>query len=306
MRHLILPFVTAAGVLAGLAPAAHASLDVVTTTQDPAAITRAIGGDRVNVLSLCKGYQDPHYLDAKPSYMLKLHNADLVEVIGLDLEIGYIGPLLTGARNENIMPGQNGYLDLSTVIQPLEVIPVADRGQGDIHPLGNPHYWLDPENGRLMARAIAARLTALDPEGKATYQANLAAFEKTLDAKEPVWAQRMAPLKGKEIVTYHLSWTYFAKRYGFSVVGFVEPKPGIPPTPAHTLGTIKLIRSREIGLLLMENFYDERVPKIIADKTGAGLAVVPNSVGGTEDVKTYFDLLDHITSVIEKTYRSNP
>lgn len=289
-------------MLAALAfvPAAQAKVVVVTTTQDPAAITRAIGGERVDVLALAKGYQDPHYLDPKPSYMLKLHRADLVEVIGLDLEIGYMGPLLTGARNPKIMPGQTGYLDLSTVVKPLEVVSQADRSQGDVHPLGNPHYWLDPENGRLMAREIAARLTRLDPEGKDLYEKNLAAFEKTLDAKEQVWAKRMAPLAGQPVITYHRSWSYFAARYRLNVVGYVEPKPGIPPTPVHTLEVIKLARAKQIKLLLMENFYDDRVPKLIADKSGCAVAVVPNSVGGADGVDTYFDLLDRITGTIDQ------
>jgi len=279
---------------------AQAKLRVVTTTQDAGAITRAIGGDRVDVLSLCKGYQDPHFLDPKPSYMLKLNRADLFEVIGLELEIGYSGPLLTGARNQKIMPGQPGYLDLSAAISPLEVKAVADRGEGDVHPLGNPHYWLDPENGRLMARQIAKRLSELDPKGSETFAQNLAAFEKTLSEKEAVWAERLKPLAGKSIVTYHLSWSYLLARYGLKVVAFVEPKPGIPPTPRHMLEVIKIIKRTGAKVLLMENFYDERVPKLIASHTGIGLAVVPNSVKGEKDVVTYFDLLDRITNTIEK------
>ena len=282
---------------------AQARLNVVTTTQDPAAITRAIGRDRVDVKALCKGYQDPHFLDAKPTFMVALHHADLFVVIGLDLEIGYAPPLIGGSHNENIAPGQPGYLDLSQFIRPLEVIPVADRGQGDIHPNGNPHYWLDPENGRLMARGIAARLGQLDPEGKAKYEANLAAFEKELTSKEGEWAARMKALSGQPVVTFHQSWSYFAKRYGFEVVGTVEPKPGIPPTAQHTLEIIKLVRQRNVKIVLMENFYDRRMPDLIASNTSAKVVQVPNSVGGEESVKTYFDLFDRITSSIETAVR---
>lgn len=273
-------------------------LNVVTTTQDPAALTRAIGGDRVNVKALAKGFQDPHFLDAKPTYMVDLNKADLFMVIGLDLEAGYAPNLIAGAHNDKIAPGQPGYLDLSTTVTPLEVVPVADRGQGDIHPAGNPHYWLDPENGRLMARGIAARLGQLDPEGKATYAANLAAFEKTLTAKEQEWSTRMAKLSGQPVITYHRSWSYFAARYKLAVADFVEPKPGIPPTPNHTLELIKLVQSKGIKVIVMEVFYDKRFPELIASKSSAKVAAVPNSVGGTDKVVTYFDLFDTIVNTI--------
>ena len=281
----------------------EAKINVVTTTQDPAAITMAIGGDRVVVTTLCKGYQDPHFLDAKPSYMVDLNRADLVEYIGLELEVGYLPSLLAGARNPKLAPGQPGNLDLSRSITPLETSGSADRSQGGIHPSGNPHYWLDPENGRLMARAIAARLTDLDPAGKTTFAANLATFESTLTQKEAEWATRMAPFAGKPIVTYHRSWTYFAARYHLVVVDFVETKPGIPPTPAHTLDLLKLIPAKGVKVILMENFYDRRVPDVIASKTGAKVASVPNSVNGEEGVDTYFKLMDRLVSEMEKAMK---
>ena len=290
----------AIALAAVLAAPAYATLKVVTTTQDPAAITRAIGGDRVEVKALAKGFQDPHFLDAKPTYMLELNRADLVESIGLDLEIGYLPALIAGAHNPKLNAGEPGYLDLSQFITPLEVIAAADRSQGDIHPNGNPHYWLDPENGRLMARGIAARLTQLDPAGKDVYAANLAAFEKTLTEKEVGWAKAMARHAGKPVITYHRSWSYFAKRYQLDVVGFIEPKPGIPPTPQHTLEIIKLAIAKDIKLQLMESFYDDRMPRLLESKSPAKLAAVPNSVGGLESVKTYFDLFDTIVGTIAK------
>ena len=295
--HFHLRLFAAAAALLGASPAL-AKLNVVTTTQDPAAITRAIGGDRVNVKALAKGFQDPHFLDAKPTFMVDLNRADLFEVIGLDLEIGYAPSLIAGAHNEKIALGAPWYLDLSQSIAPLEVVPLADRGQGDIHPNGNPHYWLDPENGRLMARAIAARLSQLDPDGKATYAANLATFEKDLTAREAQWSAKMAALSGQPIITYHRSWTYFLQRYKLQAVDFVEPKPGIPPVPAHTLDLIKMVPAKHIKLILMEVFYDKRVPELVAAKSGAKLVTVPNSVGGTDAVKTYFDLFDTIVGAM--------
>lgn len=295
MSRVLLLAAFAAAFLPGIA---QARLRVVTTTQDPAALTRAIGGDRVSVTPLAKGFQDPHFLEAKPSYMLELHRADLVEAVGLELEIGYLPSLLGGARNPKILPGATGYLDLSTVITPLEVRTVADRAQGDIHPSGNPHYWLDPENGRKMARAIAERLTTLDPEGKDAFAANLAAFEKELDARLVVWKKRMAPLAGKPIVTFHASWTYFARAFALDVVAFVEPKPGIPPSANHIAGVLTRMKDKEAKILLMENFYDDRVPELIAKKASAKVVKVPNSVAGEDAVKTYFDLIDHITRAL--------
>lgn len=298
MNRLSRPLLVALAVLGALP--AHATLKIVTTTQDPAAITRAIGGDRVEVKALAKGFQDPHFLDAKPTFMLDLNKADLVECIGLELEIGYLPSLIAGAHNDRINAGEPGYLDLSQLITPLEVVAVADRSQGDIHPNGNPHYWLDPDNGRLMARGIAARLTQLDPAGKATYAANLATFEKTLTEKLAAWDKAMARFAGQPVISYHRSWTYFAKHFKLEIIGFVEPKPGIPPTPQHTLEIIRLAEAKGVKLLLMENFYDDRMPRLIESKSPAKLAVVPNSVGGIEPVKTYFDLFDTIVNTIVK------
>jgi zinc/manganese transport system substrate-binding protein len=293
----------AAAAAALFAAPARARLNVVTTTQDPAALTRAVGGDRVEVKALCKGYQDPHFLDAKPTFMVALNRADLFVVIGLELEIGYAPPLIAGSHNEKIALGQPGYLDLSQFIQPLDVVPVADRGQGDIHPNGNPHYWLDPENGRLMARGIAAKLEELDPEGKAIYAANLAAFEQQLTAKEGEWEALMKPLAGQPVITFHKSWSYFAKRYHLEEVGTVEPKPGIPPTAQHTLEVIRMVEQRHVRVMLIENFYDRRMPDLIASKTSARVVRVANSVGGEESVKTYFDLFDQIVGTIQTALR---
>jgi ABC-type Zn uptake system ZnuABC Zn-binding protein ZnuA len=275
-----------------------AKLAVVTTTQDPAALTRAIGGDRVEVTALCKGYQDPHFLDAKPSYMLAINKADLVESIGLDLEIGWLPPLLNGARNPKVLPGAPGYLDLSRLVLPLDVVAKADRAMGDVHPSGNPHYWLDPENARLLARGIAKRLGELDAEGAPVYAANLAAFEKQLDVKQREWAQKMAPLAGKPIITFHRSWPYFAQRYQLDVVAYVEPKPGIQPTAQHTVEVINVARARNVKVILMENFYDRRSPDQIASHSNAKVVFVPSMVGGTEKVTTYFDLMDTIVDGI--------
>ena len=291
-------FILSFAVLTG--PVAHGKkLRVVTTTQDPAAITRAIGGDRVTIVTLSKGYQDPHYLDVKPSYMLSLSRADLLVWIGLDMEIGYLPALVQGARNPGIADGAPGSLNLSRHLTVLGAGGTVDRALGDLHALGNPHYWLDPENGRKMARAIARRLTELDPKGGSLYADNLAAFETRLDEKEKEWAARLAPLSGREIVTYHSSWDYFVARYNLVVVGHVEPKPGVPASASHTLALIKTVRAKKVPIILMEVYYDERIPKLIASKSDARVVSIANSVGGAKGVDDYFALFDTIVEALE-------
>jgi zinc/manganese transport system substrate-binding protein len=229
-----------------------------------------------------------------------------VEAIGLDFEIGWLPSLLTSARNPKVMPGSTGFLDLSTLIKPLEAAAVADRIEGDVHPQGNPHYWLDPENGRLMARGIAQRLTALDPAGAAAYAQNLAAFEKTLDAKMTEWSKRLAPFAGHSIVTFHKSWPYFAARFRLEVAAFVEPKPGIQPTAQHTVDVIRTVRTKNIKVILMENFYDRRSPDQVAQHTGAKVVFVPSMVAGDEKVRTYFDLFDTIVGAVAQAAEGTP
>lgn len=279
---------------------ALAKLKVVATTQDPGSIATAIGGDRVEVTALCKGHQDPHFLDAKPSFMLAVNKADLLIAIGLELEVAWLPPLQHGARNPRVMPGSPGYLDLGTLITPLEVGGSGDRAEGDVHPRGNPHYWLDPENGRVMARGIATRLSQLDPSGAALFAANLKAFESTLDAKEAEWARRLAPLAGKPVITFHKSWPYFAARYRLPVVAFVEPKPGVPPTAQHVVQVIQTAREQGVKIILMEIFYDKRSAQQVAEHSGARVVAVPNMVAGDERARSYFDLLDLIVAEVAK------
>ena len=279
--------------LLGLAAPAFAKLRVVSSLQDFASIAESIGGSRVETFALAKGYQDPHFVDAKPSFILKLSNADLLLVAGLELEIGYLPPLIDQSRNEKIHPGSLGYLDASIgcdILQrPTEQVT---RAMGDVHPYGNPHYWTDPNNGRVIARAIAARLSEIDPAGKAEYAANLAAFEAKLAEKTKEWDAKMAPYAGTKIVTFHDSWPNFAKRFKLVVAGHVEPKPGIPPSPSHTLEIINLIRTDKIPLILVEPYFDTKTPNSIANQTGAVVVTFYPSVGGVPEIKDYFTLFD--------------
>ena len=279
--------------LAVWAPAFAAKLNVVSTLQDFASIAESIGGNRVETYALAKGYQDPHFVEAKPSFIVRLSRADLLIAAGLELEIGYLPPLIDQSRNARIHPGNPGYLDASTGCDILQrPTGQVTRAMGDVHPYGNPHYWTDPDNGRIIARSIAARLAELDPAGKATFDTNLAAFETKLAAKEKEWEATMAPYAGTKIVTFHDSWPNFAKHFKLIVAGHVEPKPGIPPSPSHTLEIINLIQSQKIPIILIEPYFDSKTPKSIAEKTGAAVVTFYPSVGGTPEIKDYFALFD--------------
>lgn len=272
---------------------ASASLDIVTTTTDLAAITRAVGGDDVTVTHIARGDLDPHFVDAKPSYMLKLANADLVIAVGMDLEAAWLPSLLTGARNPHVQPGTPGYLDASRYIVPIEVpIGTIDRSRGDLHPAGNPHYWLDPENGRRLARGIAGRLAELDPEHAPLFEQNLAAFEAALTARQAEWTAKMAPLHGSTVVGYHMTFDYFFRAYGLKVVGFVEPKPGIPPTPTHTIELGEVARATKVRFVCVEPYHDPRDAGPIAKASGATVVTLPTSVGSVEGADDYLALFD--------------
>jgi zinc/manganese transport system substrate-binding protein len=291
-----LPLRTVLALLIAIATgagAAHAKLKVVTSLQDFASIAAAVGGDRIDTFALAKGYQDPHYVDAKPSLVLQLSRADLMIVAGLDLEAGYLPPLVTQSRNTKIQSSGRGYLDASVGCEVLQrPTQQVTRAMGDVHPYGNPHYWTDPENGRIIARASAARLGELDPAGKADYDRGLAAFDAKLDAKEKEWEAKMAPYAGTKVITFHNSWPNFVKRFKLDVRGHIEPKPGIPPTPSHTLEIIQLIEDEKIRLILVEPYFDTKTPKYIAGKTGAAVLTLYPSVGGTAEIGDYFALFD--------------
>jgi zinc/manganese transport system substrate-binding protein len=297
MRKTTLPVFAA---LAFLGAPAHA-LRVVTTLEDFASLAKEVGGARVEASSLARGYQDPHFVDAKPSLVLQLSRAELLIVAGLDLESGYLPPLLDQSRNRNIRPGSPGYLDASVGCEILgRPTQAVTRAMGDVHPLGNPHYWTDPENGRRIARAIAAKLGALDPAGAADYQRNLDDFERRLDAKEKEWSALMAPHAGLEVITFHDSWPNFAKRFGIQVAGHVEPKPGIPPSPSHTLAIINLMKAQNIRLILVEPYFDTKTPKHIAGKTGAEVLTFYPSVGGVPEIRDYLSLFDYNLNALVK------
>ncbi len=293
-----LPRAAALSALAALCLApmvrAQGPLILVTSTEDLASIAAEVGGDRVAVEAIARGYQDPHFVEPKPSFILKLQRADILIVVGRELEVGWLPPLVQQSRNRRIQPGSTGYLDVSLQARILD-IPRGEitRAMGDVHPLGNPHYWLDPENGKIIATSIAARLSEIRPSDKTLFTERAADFLRRLDAAGKRWQAMMAPYKGEKVVTYHRSYTNFAERFGLDVVGYVEPRPGIPPSPQHTLGLITEMKRQNVRLVLVEPYFDLKTPRAIGRASGAQVLVLPPSVGGAKEITDYFKLFDH-------------
>lgn len=280
-------------------------LNVVTSTTDMAALTQEVGGDKVSVDSIAKGYQDPHFVEAKPSFLLRLRQADLLVVVGLQLEIGWLPPLITQSGNPRIQVGAPGYLDASQFSEILEIPQgTVTRAEGDVHPLGNPHYWLDPENGRRIARGIANKLANMDPADASYFQERFQDFDKRLTAAEQKWDAEMKPYRGRKVVTYHRSFPNFAKHYGLDVIGYVEPRPGIPPTPSHTLELMQLMKRENCKVVLVEPYFDLKTPQSIGNATGAQVVVYLPSVGGEKQVTNYFELFDYDIGMLIKAFNA--
>jgi ABC-type Zn uptake system ZnuABC Zn-binding protein ZnuA len=290
MRHLT---ILTALALAFPTAAAPPSLRVVTSTTDLYDIAKAVGGDRITAFHVGEGYQDPHFIEAKPSFVLKLRDADVWAFVGLDLEIGWMPLLLDGARNPKIVLGGSGYLDVSKAIPVLDVPSGnVDRSQGDVHPLGNPHYWLDPDNAKRIANLFQQRFAQLDPPNAAVYDANAKRFADQVDALHRDLATQLATIKDKPIVAWHTSWRYFAEYTGANIVAFMEPKPGVPPSPSHLAGVIATMKRTGARTIIMEPFYDKKVAEFVARNVpGSRVLVLPPSVGGLPGMDDYFKVM---------------
>ncbi|MEX1128995.1 MAG: metal ABC transporter substrate-binding protein [Vicinamibacterales bacterium] len=300
-------FLLAAVMAAALATPARAAAEIkiMTSTQDLASLVTEIGGDKVSVESLARGYQDPHYVEAKPSFVLKLYSADLLVVVGRELESSWLPPLITQSRNAKLQPGGAGYLDASQTARILDMPtgPIT-RAMGDVHPQGNPHYWLDPENGRRIAKAIQGKLSELTPGDAGYFAQRYSDFDRRLKEAEARWKAALAPYAGTKVVTYHRSWSNFAASFGLDVVGYVEPKPGIPPSPAHVLTLIHEMKRQGIRLILVEPYFDLKKVNAIARDTGAKVLVLPPSVGGVKQASDYIRLFDYNVDLLVSTVKS--
>ncbi len=294
---------TAAFLAASTMANAAGKINVITATQDLAAIGADIGGDRITIEAIAKGYQDPHFVEPKPSFLIKLQKADLLVLVGLQLEIGWLPPLITQSGNSKIQPNNSGYLDMSQFCEILE-IPTTQvtRAMGDVHPLGNPHYWLNPENGRRIAKAYQTKLSDMRPADAAYFAQRYADFDKRLTEAVKRWDAQMAPYRGRKVVTYHRSWPNFCERFGLNVVDYVEPKPGIPPTPSHTLEVINTMKRENIKLIMVEPYFDLRTPNSIASAVGGQVLGLLPSVGGVKEVNDYFQLFDYDIKLLSEAF----
>ncbi len=281
----------------------EAKIRIITTSTDLASIASLIGGDKVEVESIIQGYQNPHYVDIKPSYMIKLHKADMFVKIGLDLELW--APIIAeGARNSKILAGGPGYVDASVDAEILEIPQTKiTRELGDIHIYGNPHYWLDPENGKIIAHNILQALERLAPEDSTYFEQRKAEFDLKINALLPQWLEKMKPYRDTKVVTYHNSWPNFLKKFGLVAAGYVEPKPGIPPSPSHLASLIDKMKSEGVKVVIQEPFYETKISKFVADKTGAKLLVLTPSVLGAEGINDYFSLFDFLINSLISAFQ---
>ena len=292
-------------VFAVLAPGVRADtkIQIMTATTDLAALAQEIGGDKVEVESIARGYQDPHFVEAKPSFLLKLRRAELLIVVGLELEIGWLPPLITQSTNPRIQVGAQGYFDASRFAKILEIpTGTVTRAEGDVHPQGNPHYWLDPDNGLRIAKAIADKLSQMRPGDGAYFAQRYQAFEQKLKQADEQWMAEMKPYAGRKIVTYHRSWPNFAEHFGLNVAGYVEPRPGIPPSPQHTVELIGLMKRDSVKVIGVEPYFDLKTPNAVARDTGGKVVVLMPSVGGEKEITDYFKLFDYDIAKLKQAF----
>jgi zinc/manganese transport system substrate-binding protein len=296
MKHRLLPLLIA---LVGLLPsAAWAKLRVVATVPDLAAVAQQVGGEHVQVTSLSLPTQDPHWVDARPNLALELSRADLLLLVGLELEVGWLPSLQTGSRNPKVQSGASGFLNCSTLVHLLQVpTQKIDRSMGDIPPGGNPHYTTDPRQMVLVAQGVASKLGDLDPAHAGDYTANAAAFQAEIEGKLPGWEARVAGLRGTQLVGYHMSWPYLADWLGFTMLTHVEPRPGVPPTPAHVARTITQMKQQGVTLIIQEEYHANRATEQVAAKLGATVVKLP---GGTRfaEGQTYAGYVDAMVAAL--------
>ena len=275
---------------------AQAKINVVVTLPDFGAIAREIGGDNVDVTVLAKATEDPHFVDARPSFVVKLRQADVLIDGGAELEIGWLPPLLQNARNPKIEVGQLGRVQASQGIRLMEVPAQLTRAAGDVHAMGNPHFMVDPIIAKAVAQHIANAFAAADPAHAADYQTNEKKFEATINAKLQEWGAKLLPFHGQSIVAYHDSWPYFAHRFGFQIDVFLEPKPGIPPSPSHLAEVIEQMKARKIKAIIVEPYHNRKIAEKVAQSTGAKVIDFAQFPGALSNTDTYVKLIDTLVN----------
>ena len=293
-----------AAILCGaLCQAAFAKLNVVATTPDLSSIASVIGGDQIAITTLAKPTEDPHFVDAKPSFIVKLNHTDALIEGGAELEIGWLPALLDQSRNPKIASGAPGHIACAQGIQLLEIPSTLDRSRGDIHAAGNPHFLMDPMNSKIVARHIAEAFCVLDEKSSATFRANLKIFTDALDAKLPEWQKKLEPFKGQQVVSYHNSWLYFGERFGLKMDLFLEPKPGVPPTPSHLVEVIMKMKEDKVRVILVDPYLNRRTAEAVAGKTGAVVVDVTQFPGGVKGTEAgYIPLMDYLVGAVARAF----
>jgi ABC-type Zn uptake system ZnuABC Zn-binding protein ZnuA len=280
---------------------AGAKVKVVTSTSDLAEFVRVVGGNRVEVDFIVRGTQNPHFVEVKPSYMMKLKSAQIFIMVGMQME-PWASQIIDGSRNANLM-----IIDCSRDIVKMEVPPgKVDASQGDVHPFGNPHYWLDPENVRVILNEIVDALAKVSPGDREYFRANADAYTKDLASSLKEWKKALEPFRGRTLITYHTSFSYFANRFGLEIAGYVEPKPGIPPSPSHVTELIQRMKSHSIRVIGVEQFYEQSIPSSLARTTGAALVRLATAVGGLDGTNTYKNLIEYNVRTLATAFRENP
>jgi len=293
-------FILMAGLFASVA--AQAKLNVVATTPDLGALAREIGGDQVDVFTMAKPTEDPHFVDAKPSFIVKLNRADALIEGGAELESGWLSPLLEQARNAKLAPGRPGRISGAQGLPLLEVPTTLDRSKGDVHAAGNPHYMADPANAKIVAQTLAKALGALAPKSAATFQANADKFSQRLDGKLDEWQKVLKPYAGRRVVSYHNSWPYFAHRFGLKFDLFLEPKPGIPPSPAHLAQVIATMKGGNIKIIVCQPHLNHRSAEFVAGRTEAVVIDFASYPGGKGAPDDYLGWMDSLVQSLAKGF----
>jgi zinc/manganese transport system substrate-binding protein len=291
-------------LFAALLISAQARINVVATLPDYGSIAREIGGDNVDVTVLAKPTEDPHFVDARPSFVVKLRQADVLIDGGAELEIGWLPPLLQNARNPKIAAGQPGRVEASEGIRLMEVPAQLTRAAGDVHAMGNPHFMVDPIIAKAVAQHIANAFAAVDPAHAAAYQANEQKFEATINAKLQEWGAKLLPFRGQSLVAYHDSWVYFAHRFGFNINIFLEPKPGIPPSPSHLAEVIAQMKAQKIKVIIVEPYHNRKIAEKVAESTGAKVVDFAQFPGALPNTDTYVKLIDALVNSLAAALKS--
>ncbi len=279
-----------------VATVAHAKIKVVATLPDLSSLAREVGGDKVEVSAMAKPTEDPHFVDARPSFVVQLRSADVLIDGGAELELGWLPPLLQNARNPKLEVGKPGRVQASQGVRLMNVPTNVTRAAGDVHALGNPHFMTDPIIAKTVALHIAQSFAAVDPPNAAFYDASYKKFEATINAKLQEWGAAMLPFKGQSVVAYHDSWVYFAHRFGLNIDIFLEPKPGIPPSPSHLAEVIEKMKAQKIKAILVEPFHDRKIAEKVASSTGAKVVDFAQYPGALPNTDSYVKLIDTLVS----------